>query len=724
MQSVPNITAEQIFTTLAATVAFVPVTICTGYLAAWLTDLHSFRRRPMVERLCWSVPLSIALSTIASVLVGRLASLKIAAILILLSALASFAVLLQEYLRLRGSSQKWLIGLRPVGVTILLLTICFIAFEIFSFVDFQSGERLYFSLAFYDIGPRTHWANSVLRTGIPPANPHYFYQHAANLRYYYFWLVDCAVVAKFSRLPMRSIVNAGCIWSGFALTALTGLYLKYFLEVGDRLRRQFYIATLLPAVGGFSLCISFWNMLVLRIPPPGDVWYPGQIADLVSFPLFYPHHLVGMVCCMFAFLLAWISSRDANSFSVSWAANIIFIGMALASAFGISVYTTFAFFLIIVCWSSWQIALHRAWRSSFQLFAGGSISFVLLFPYLREITHSDSKMSGSSPFVLSVRETIPPDRLAHFISASSPAVARAVAKLILLLPGIALELGLYTIVLVVFLRAAWRGRLLPSRAEARLSRAHRTLLFMILVTLPITSFLRSAVISVNDFGIHSALFIQYPLLLLASEILIASKLSQREPTSAAASSANMSLIQPSRFLASVISLAILIGVLGSCYRVVVLRFLLPIADRGAASASNPHVAALPHKAFIANIGYGELNRRIPINAVVQYNPQDDWNFWKNVDYANVNRQTAIAGDGLWCGAELGGDPSGCPAMLADIPPLFRNATAQQALSACRKHSIQYLAVNIYDPVWHNPVSWVWKLNPIVADPEFRALDCR
>ena len=723
MQSVPNIAAEQILTTVAATFAFVPVMVCTGYLAAWITDLHGFRRRSLVERLCWSIPLSIAVFTITSVLVGKFLSLTVAAALVMVCSIGCIALLIQEHLRLRRCSQRWLSGLRPAGTTILLLALCFIAFEIFSLIDFQSGQRLYLSLTFYDVAPRTNWANSVLRTGVPPANPHYFYLHASNLRYYYFWLVNCAVVGKFSRLPMRSIVNAGCIWSGFALTALTGLYLKHFLKVGHRLRRQFYTAALLPAVGGFSLCIYFWNMLILHIPPPGDVWYPGQIADLVNFPLFYPHHLAGMVCCVFAFLLAWMAAGDANATRQRDATTILLIGLALASAFGISVYATFSFFLIVVCWSAWQVAFYRSWRAPLLLLAGGTISLILLLPYLYEITHTQSKMAsdqnggGGSPFILSVRETIPPDRLAHLISASHPVPARTLAKLILLPPGLALELGLYCIVLLIFLIPVWRGR----RPH---SPAHRTLLFMVLVSLPITSFIRSAVINVNDFGIHSALFIQYPLLLLASELLIASKLSQEEPHSASSASPHTDLFLPQQFLRSVISLAILIGVLGSCWRVAVLRFILPIADRGAAKASNPHVAALPHKAYLAYLSYAELNRRIPQSAVVQFNPQDDWNFWKNVDYANVNRQTAIAGDKLWCGAELGGDQSGCPAMLSAIVPVFDGGTAPQARAVCSAWHIDYLIATVYDPAWNDKNSWVWTLNPVLANPEFRALDCR
>jgi hypothetical protein len=81
-------------------------------------------------------------------------------------------------------------------------------------------------------------------------------------------------------------------------------------------------------------------------------------------------------------------------------------------------------------------------------------------------------------------------------------------------------------------------------------------------------------------------------------------------------------------------------------------------------------------------------------------------------------------DGKGCGSELGGDASGCKAMAADIDALFRGAPAEQARSTCRKYAIQYLVVRNFDPAWDDKGGWVWTLNPVVADEDFRALDCR
>ena len=113
---------------------------------------------------------------------------------------------------------------------------------------------------------------------------------------------------------------------------------------------------------------------------------------------------------------------------------------------------------------------------------------------------------------------IPPDALLgtspfRHLGVLHPRIAHVLASLVLLIPGYAIELGFYFIVLLIFLIPAWRGR-------SRLTDGQRTLVVLVLATLPIPSFLRSAILDVNDFGMHSALFFQIPLVLLASELVM------------------------------------------------------------------------------------------------------------------------------------------------------------------------------------------------------------
>ena len=90
----------------------------------------------------------------------------------------------------------------------------------------------------------------------------------------------------------------------------------------------------------------------------------------------------------------------------------------------------------------------------------------------------------------------------------------------------------------------------------------------------------------------------------------------------------------------------------------------------------------------------------------------------------VNHQVVIVTEKPWCGSELGGDPSGCAIMAPAIGAIYKGGTIEQARIMCREYGIQYLVARTYDPVWNERQSWVWRLPPVVANEEFRALDCQ
>jgi hypothetical protein len=685
---------------LLAIVAFLPVTVCTGYLALWAADLDGFRRRTMVERLAWSVPASIGISTIAVVLLGKILSQLAVDALQVLASLCCAGLLCQERLNLRTRQGEKRFMLGPMGGWVALLGVLWVVFTLISLVDIQSHQRLFMSLTFFDHGARVNWGESILRTGIPPANPDYLFGGPA----------DCAAVARFAHLSMRAVVIAGCAWSGLCIAALIGLYLKHFLHVGARLRGQFLVAIALLSVTGPYIAIDAWYIFVAHTAPPGlEMWPKGQITSWIDNFFFYPHHTVALACCMFAFLLA---SRESKPGWTQQAASILLIGMCLASSFGLSIYIAFAFFLILLVWGVWQLAVERSSGPVAKLLLGGIFAAVLLIPYLRELSHSTSRMTGGHVFGFAVRETISPAGvvalpLMRRVAASHPSLATAIANLLLMIPGYAVELGFYFIVLLVFCVALWRGR-------SRLDPGQRALLIIALAAFPFISLIRSEVLDVNDFGIHGGMFVELPLLLLASELVMNWRHGNKLP---AMQGTRTDLPDSPRWLISSAKLLAGLGVLSTIYIALMLRFgvvLLPQAPQH----------SLSHKAYFSALGYAHLDEAVPRDAVVQFNPSGSETFWKNVDLINIGRQTAIVGDQLWCGSELGGDPSGCPAMISAIVPIFRNADSDQARKTCSAYGIQYLVANIYDPAWNDPNSWVWKLKPVVADPEFRAIDCR
>jgi hypothetical protein len=711
---VPSITAGQIVSAALAIPAFLPSMVCTGYIVAWATNLHRFRERTLVDRIFWSIPLSLAVSTSSIALLGRL-SLNLAVLFLWASTALCVISLCWEQMQLRRQQGKRMsFGLRPMGGIALGLALLWAVVAVLSLVDIESNRQLFTSVPMLDQAYRINWTESVLHTGIPPANSLYFYKHAAPMRNYYFWYALCAVVAKMSHLPVRAVITAGCVWAGFVVAALNGLCLKYLLEVGHRLRRQFLCSVGLLMVTGLDICVIFWNVLYAHLPlssNPED-WSKSPIISWLDTLLWSPHHIASMACCIFAFLLAWLGRKERLSRSCT---SVILIGFALASGFGLSIYVMFSFFLVMLLWAVWQITIERSVRPVILLFAGGTGAAVMLIPYLLELTRSSTGAAGGgSTFEFSVREMIPAGGLMASSLFQHFGFSHTFVKFLLLPPGYALELGFYLVVLCIYLVPSWRG-------WRRLTHSERSLVFIAVFTLPLMSFLRSSVISINDFGMRSALLLQFPLLLLGAG-LIAGWKAPNGQTTASTEGASVAGATP-KWVRGIASIALVLGAAGTLYQALMFRFALPIAAAAQSAAHDPKVRDLAHNAYISSRGYARMNAVVRPDAIVQYNPAGPTIYWDSADLLGVNHQTVMSTDRGLCGAELGGDASGCGAMSVTMDALFKGASAEAAEQACHQFGIQFLIARVYDPAWSDRRSWVWTLKPVVVDEEFRVLAC-
>jgi hypothetical protein len=625
----------------------------------------------------------------------------------------------------RLNRQRCTFGFLPGGEKALFLVVLWIGVVILSLADIQIDHRLFVNVATLDQSYRVNWIESVLRTGVPPDNSLYLYKHSAPMRNYYFWYVMCAAVARMTHLPARAVFTASCVWAGFGLAALIGLYLKYFLAVGSRLRRQFVGAIALLCVTGLDLCVVSWNLFYLHIAPPADLeaWSQDGILSWLHTLFWAPHHLASMLCCMLAFLL--VSTGKAKDHP-SRIAGLALIALSLGSAFGLSIYVGFAFFLLMVTWVVWQVAFERSVNPTL-LIAGAGCATILLIPYLLELTRSASGPVGTPPathtplFSFSVRQMIPPDGLIatrpfQALAYNHRLAAANLAKLLLLAPGYALELGFFGVVLLIYLVPTWRKRI-------RLSPAQRTLVFLVVAMTPFMSFIRSGILQTNDFAWRAALFVQFALLLLASDLLVHWRLTRDQVGAPMTTPDSRGNAPP--WLRSIASVALVIGFFGTICQALAFRLLIPLGDASAPPNGNANARSFSQKAYISAVGYAKLDQAIPQNAVVQFNPEDEAKdrMAAIVNMLGVDHQIAIAGDQGGCGSELGGDPAGCPILAAAIDGLFNGASAQQARTTCRQYGIQYLIARVYDPVWRNKSSWVWTLQPAVSTDDFRAMSC-
>jgi hypothetical protein len=108
----------------------------------------------------------------------------------------------------------------------------------------------------------------------------------------------------------------------------------------------------LLAVGAFvtaTPCSGYMNSIVLL----GHIWLqPRRWRHTL---LWAPHHAVSIVCL----LLAWVMGKhDAQKPGPS----VVFIAIALASTFGLSIYVAFVFFLVMLLRAVWELAFEYVFR--------------------------------------------------------------------------------------------------------------------------------------------------------------------------------------------------------------------------------------------------------------------------------------------------------------------------------------------------------------------------
>ncbi len=665
------------------------------------------------------MPLSLAVSTIVAILIGKAISLTAVIVFFLACALCVAATLVYEGRELRAAGKKWSIGWRPFGTRAFIIAAVWSVVAVLSLVDIQKNDGLYASLTIFDHSMRVSWVESVMRTGVPPMNPLYMDQHPAPMRYYYFWYVLCAAIAKLWHLSARAVMMASCVWAGFSVVALAGIYTKHFLEAGERTRGQVLRICGLMTVTGLGFLINLWGIVhhTRQLPGELEIWRAGQITSWFNSMLWVPHHVASMVCCMTGFLLIWLDRRvNARQALVT----VLLAGTAFASAFGLSIYVAFAFFLVMLAWAAWQILVEKHVQPGILLGTAGILAAMLLLPYLKELTHGSSDVQGASVFGLAIRETVPPKGLLGSgsfasLNAQHPTLAHNLANLILLLPGYAVELGFYCVILLICLIPAWRDR-------TRLTSGQRSLVCISVATLVLISILRSSVIESNDFGWRGALLMQFCLLLLAADVMAGWTTGQRkEPASPREKAA---IDGTPGWVRAVASYAIIFGALTTIYQAALVRFAVPLHELQLRSKHDTAAGRFPHKMYISAIGYAELDAVIPRVAVVQYNPSTPDSFWIDADWLGVAHQSVIDSDQVSCGSEFGGDPRGCKTMAAAIDALYAGATAEQARAVCNLYGIDYLVSRIYDQAWENSQSWVWALPVAVSQDEFRALQCR
>jgi hypothetical protein len=717
------LTRGDILGCLLAVVAFAPVLLAPGYCLGLASNILGFRSRSTGERLAWGVALSFAVMPIVAVMVAKYGSITAVCWLAGLCATGSLGIVGWEtWQRPQASRNVW----NRAGLGLVAIWIALVLSEL---VDVGVGNHLYLSVTVYDHALRTTFVDAVMRTGVPPVNPLYWPGHAAPMRYYYFWYVLTAVAARLGGVTARQAIVASVVWAGFGLAAIVALYCRHFLSESDshlsrRGRRdwsRFAVAIALLTVTGLDILPAIAKM-IFRLPTDADMeWWSGdQVTSWMDSLIWVPHHVAALVCCLVGFLLAWLSRGQSNARRVGCA---LIAGIAFASAFGLSIWVPLAFAMVLFPWTIWVIVWERDSRTRVPVALGaGLIAVLVLLPYLHELrtspvgaaTELSTGMYGSNALFaggsvagdashllhFGVRRIIDPDALSAFpwfaeLARLHPIVVGTIARLVLLVPGYFVELGFYG---AIFLVALWAMR------RSRLDESQRTALFLVVAVLLVATFLRSTVISSNDFGWRAMLIAQFFLLLLAVRWC------------------EGAFGKHGKWLRGTLLAMAWIGIAGTVYQAIGLRLYLPVEEK----LGRADEIGLSEHAMAMRRGFDEMDRLIPKTAIIQFNTEQPSDFVRYAEILQARRQ--IADSIPTCASAFGGEASACPEIEKSVSRLFLPVagaalSSVQARAECGRLGVSYLVATRWDGVWADRQGWVWNLPAAVDTGEIRVVGC-
>jgi hypothetical protein len=689
---VHNFMVQDLSGSLIAIALFPLFVLIPGYVLAGLLDLFDFRNRTSAFRLCLAAVLSIAICPILTYLAARFISLNAVWAFYAATALALPFLLVRRRERPRLPAGWGTFALVLAG----WLLVC-----IFSLIDLQIGDRLYYPVINLDYSVRTAFVNSLTHTGIPPENPFFQAGHSAALRYHYFWLMMCSLVQRLGggMVGPRHALIGGTFWVGAALIALLALYLRLFSRSESPLSGRLRTAVLLLAVTGLDILPTLFFLIlyaagIFGVVLPSVEWWNQQLAWFVFTTLWTPHAIAALVACFTSFLLIWHAPAAKRRLGILRYA--LPGAMGLASSFGASIWVMFVFGAFLLIWTA--IALWKRWfRDVLALAIAGVAAAVLIFPYVREL--SGPGLPG--PLVaLTVRS--------FFLADVLPAGGLNHTWRLILYNGSLLPLN-YFLEFGFFLLAARYKWKLRRAANQPLQREELAFLVMAATSALICTFLRSTVGN-NDLGWRGFLVAQFVLLLWAADLL--------------AGLPHLHFPFLSSGQKGALAAMLFLGLAGTAYDLVILRLYPVLSDRRIVPPLGwmARDRKLGARTYAARMAYEWANSQTVPRAVVQANPDIILQDTLGMSYSA--RPTA-AGD-LACIAAFGGDPAECATVIARLRSVFPTAAAQAppTLDAvCRNLPVEMVVAKDTDPVWRNRASWVWTQPAAYANRYIRVFNC-
>ncbi len=670
--------------TAKAAVAMSLIVFVPGYVLGWTLNVLGFRDRRLILKGLLSVTLGIACCPVITYLLGRMN--RHVVWIFYFATWTLFAVLVARAVRKRDFTLPQVS--RHVRFA-LAAVLAWIVLGMGSLVDIQLGDRLYYSVPAYDYSVRTAFTAAAARS-IPPNNPFFASTDPVPLRYHYFWLLLCMLVAKTAAVTPREAMFGATLWCGIALMSLVALWVKFYLRPVANVERKSLIGAALLLVTGLDIIPT----IILRFQQPHVVkpdmewWNVAQITSWIDSMLWVPHHLAGLIACLTGFLVLYVEKRRAVAATIA--------AIAFASAVGLSIYVAFTFALFMAVWI--LVSLIQDRRRAPTLVVVAVLALCLLLPYALTLAGP-----GNGGFV--VPELRPFSFVTNLLESHGVQSfwAEEVAPAVLLPLNYLLELGFFLLVGLNRVRKVWTGSVAFTRDEI-------TAWLAVASSFAVGTFLRSNTITSNDLGYRSFLIAQFFLLLWAIPVIESWFFSRRDSFA--------------RRPATAIAIACLaLGVVATTYQVLELRFYSVAADHGGVFRRSwmDGDGQLGRRTYALRQAYEALDKTVGPQSVVQFNPLTP-TYLPHLLYT-AHPAAAVGRD---CGTQFGGASEACAPRIQELSGLFEDGITRETLNVdevCRTNLIDVLVAKDSDPVWRDRSSWVWREQPIVANRYVRAFLC-
>ncbi len=694
-----NYTIHDIFSSSLAFILFSLIYVFPGYTTAWLFDLFDFRKRLQSVRFVIAIAVSIAVSPIFAFLTWNLVSVRFTFAALGVFAIG-FGVILMKSRTVPVSGRikhfQWLAILAAASWT---------AFTIASLVDIQIGDKLYFNIVSHDFTTRVAIINAMTRTGVPPVNPSYFPGHPVRLTYlYYFWYIPCSLIDQIGGVwvDAHAAMIASVAWCGLALMSIVALYLRTRNpEGGTKAWKSGLLGNALLLVSGLDIIpILFWlanpktvsNFASLQ----GDLeQWNEQITAWLGALSWVPHHVAALIACLVGIMLLQTIRRKSTFQQLK---ITVVIGLAFASAIGLSVFVTLVF---VFFWGIWLTVFffQKERKLGLLMVLAGMIALIAASPFLLGlITPGYSSTGHDLPIALSVRVFRP---IIPLVITYPPALLNLV--FLLLLPiNYLVELGFFFITGLLWIQQ-------HNKRQLQQNPFYISETILLLVTLLIGSFVRSTTIETNDFGWRAWLPGQFVLLIWSVDVVNA-LIPNGWRNIASISNQTQKLIRQ-------LAILLAIGLLTTIANIVLLRTWPLMVDAGIANFPNglSPDTQLGKRTLAARQAYDYVNEKTPEATIIESNPIGILDIPIGL-YAN--RQIAASAH-----TAFGVSAEEFESRISRIATIFNGTNWDTMDQTCKENSINLLIANDLDPLWKNLPVLEQQRQPLYQNQYYAIFPC-